>query len=52
MSGTLVATPIATGLAASVSSFIRQQEEGMTAGSELLGPWLKDVHLMDAVLRA
>ncbi|KAI9926347.1 hypothetical protein MW887_004111 [Aspergillus wentii] len=52
MSGTSVATPIAAGLAASVLSFVRQQEQGLTAGSDLLGPWLKDVHSMDAVLNS
>jgi subtilisin family serine protease len=52
MSGTSVATPIATGLAASVLSFVRQQEQHMTPGSDLLGPWLKDVHSMDAVLKS
>jgi len=52
MSGTSVATPIAAGLAASVLSFVRQQEQGLAAGSELLGPWLKDVHSMDAVLKS
>jgi len=52
MSGTSVATPIAAGLAASVLSFVRQQEQHITLGSELLGPWLKDVHSMDAVLKS
>ena len=52
MSGTSVATPIAAGLAASVLSFVRQQEQGLAAGSDLLGPWLKDVHSMDAVLKS
>ncbi|KAI9854326.1 MAG: hypothetical protein M1813_001280 [Trichoglossum hirsutum] len=52
MSGTSVATPIAAGLAASVLSFVRQQEQGLTAGSDLLGPWLKDVHSMDAILKS
>ncbi|KAF5861265.1 hypothetical protein ETB97_000457 [Aspergillus alliaceus] len=52
MSGTSVATPIATGLAASVLSFVRQQERHITLESELLGPWLKDVHSMDAVLKS
>ncbi|KAI0860261.1 hypothetical protein F4860DRAFT_504119 [Xylaria cubensis] len=51
MSGTSVATPIAAGLAASILSFVRQQEQHMTPGSESLGPWLKDVHSMDAVLK-
>lgn len=52
MSGTSVATPIAAGLAASVLSFVRQQEQGLAARSDLLGPWLKDVHAMDAVLKS
>ncbi|OKL59123.1 hypothetical protein UA08_05965 [Talaromyces atroroseus] len=52
MSGTSVATPIAAGLAASVLSFVRQQEKGLAAGSDMLGPWLKDVHSMDAVLKS
>ena len=52
MSGTSVATPIAAGLAASVLSFVRQQEQGLAPGSDLLGPWLKDVHSMDAVLKS
>ncbi|OBT76497.1 hypothetical protein VF21_03946 [Pseudogymnoascus sp. 05NY08] len=52
MSGTSVATPIAAGLAASLLSFVRQQEQGLTPGSDLLGPWLKDVHSMDAVLKS
>lgn len=52
MSGTSVATPIAAGLAASVLSFVRQQEQGLPVGEELLGPWLKDVHSMDAVLKS
>ena len=52
MSGTSVATPIAAGLAASVLSFVRQQEQGLATGNYLLGPWLKDVHAMDAVLKS
>jgi len=52
MSGTSVATPIAAGLAASVPSFVRQQEQGLAVGGDLLGPWLKDVHSMDAVLKS
>jgi subtilisin family serine protease len=51
MSGTSVATPIAAGIAASILSFVRQQEQHMNPGRELLGPWLKDVHSMDAVLK-
>lgn len=52
MSGTSVATPIAAGLAASILTFVRQQERGLAARSDLLGPWLKDVHSMDAVLKS
>jgi subtilisin family serine protease len=52
MSGTSVATPIAAGLAASVLSFVLQQEQDLPAGSDFLGPWLKDVHSMDAVLKS
>ncbi|PNP46596.1 hypothetical protein THARTR1_10713 [Trichoderma harzianum] len=52
MSGTSVATPIAAGLAAAILTFVRQQEQHMTPGSELLGPWLKDVHSMDEVLKS
>lgn len=52
MSGTSVATPIAAGIAASVLSFVRQQEQYITLESELLEPWLKDVHSMDAVFKS
>jgi hypothetical protein len=52
MSGTSVATPIAAGLAAAILSFVRQQEQHMAPGNELLGPWLKDVHSMDEVLKS
>jgi hypothetical protein len=52
LSGTSVATPIAAGLAASLLSFVRQEEQGLPPGSDLLGPWLKDVHSMDAVLKS
>lgn len=52
MSGTSVATPIASGLAASVFSFVRQQEQHNALESELLALWLKDVHSMDAVLKS
>ncbi|KAF1994282.1 hypothetical protein P154DRAFT_549151 [Amniculicola lignicola CBS 123094] len=48
--GQSVPTPIAAGLAASPLSFLRQEEQGLPPGSDLLGPWLKDVHSMDAVL--
>ena len=51
MSGTSVATPIAAGLAASIISFVRQQERDLPAESDLLGSWIKDVHAMDAVLQ-
>ncbi|RAH76630.1 hypothetical protein BO86DRAFT_325223 [Aspergillus japonicus CBS 114.51] len=52
LSGTSVATPIAAGLAASVLSFVRQQDQHIKPGSEPLGPWLKDFGSMDAVLRS
>ncbi|EHK17758.1 uncharacterized protein TRIVIDRAFT_123162, partial [Trichoderma virens Gv29-8] len=52
LSGTSVATPIAAGLAAAILSFVRQQEQYTTPGNELLGPWLKDVHSMDEVLKS
>ncbi|PYH78220.1 subtilisin-like protein [Aspergillus uvarum CBS 121591] len=52
MSGTSVATPIAAGLAASVLSFVRQQDQQIKPGNEALGPWLKDAGSMDAVLRS
>lgn len=51
MSGTSVATPIAAGLAASILSFVRQQDQYVKVESDLLGPWLKDVHAMDMVLK-
>ena len=51
MSGTSVATPIAAGLAASLLSFVRQQEPCLAVGVESLSQWLKDVHAMDAVLK-
>ena len=51
LSGTSVATPIAAGLAGSILSFVRQQDQHLPTGSELLGPWLKDVHSMDVVLQ-
>lgn len=52
LSGISVATPIAAGLAASILSFVRQQDQGFAAGSEPLGPWLKDFQSMDAVLKS
>jgi subtilisin family serine protease len=52
MSGTSVATPIAAGLAASILSFIRQQEQNAPPGAELLGPWLRGAQAMDLVLKS
>lgn len=53
MSGTSVATPIAAGLAATVLSFVRQQDQHVDAEkSGLLAPWLKDVHSMDMVFKS
>ncbi|RAL07701.1 S8/S53 family peptidase [Aspergillus homomorphus CBS 101889] len=52
MSGTSVATPIAAGLAASVLSFVRQQDSLTNPGNELLGPWLQGADSMDAVLKS
>ncbi|OAA55163.1 Peptidase S8/S53, subtilisin/kexin/sedolisin [Cordyceps fumosorosea ARSEF 2679] len=52
LSGTSVATPIAAGLAAMILSFVRQQDNGLNADSDKLGPWLKDSHAMDAVLQS
>ncbi|KAK4553673.1 hypothetical protein LTR86_009171 [Recurvomyces mirabilis] len=52
LSGTSVATPIAAGLAASLLSFVRQEEQGLPKENGLLAPWLKDVHSMDAVLKS
>lgn len=51
MSGTSVATPIAAGLAASIVSFVRQQERDLPAESRLLGSWIKEAHAMDAILK-
>ena len=51
MSGTSVATPIAAGLAASIVSFVRQQERDLPAESDLLGSWIKAAHAMDAILQ-
>ncbi|KAL6872247.1 subtilisin-like protein [Trichoderma longibrachiatum] len=52
MSGTSIATPIAAGLAAAILTFARQQEQKMAPGPDLLAPWLKDFHAMDAVLKS
>ncbi|KAH8883152.1 subtilisin-like protein [Thozetella sp. PMI_491] len=52
LSGTSIATPIAAGLAASVLSFVRQQEwDNSREASQLLGPWLKDHQSMDLVFQ-
>lgn len=52
MSGTSVATPIAAGLAASVLSFVRQQDQHIEVESDKLGAWLKRDNSMDAVFKA
>ncbi|KAI0891909.1 hypothetical protein F4806DRAFT_506252 [Annulohypoxylon nitens] len=52
MSGTSVATQIAAGIAASILSFVRQQDQHVAPGSEMLGLWMKDVHSMDEVLKS
>src|SRR5690554_3437454 len=52
MSGTSVATPIAAGLAASVLSFVRQQDQHVAIESERLGPWLKRDNSMEAVFKS
>ncbi|KAF4333670.1 intracellular serine protease [Fusarium beomiforme] len=52
MSGTSVATPIAAGLAASLLSLVRQQEQDSPADSDRLGRWLKDFDSMKAVLKS
>lgn len=52
MSGTSVATPIAAGLAASVLSFVRQQDQHIAVESERLGQWLKRDNSMDAVFKS
>ena len=52
LSGTSVATPIAAGLAASLLSFVRQEEQNLPPGNDVLAPWLKDVHSMDEVLKS
>lgn len=51
MSGTSVATPIAAGLAASILSFVRQQDQNIVVESERLGSWLKRDNSMDAVFK-
>ncbi|KAF5988819.1 hypothetical protein FBULB1_1277 [Fusarium bulbicola] len=52
MSGTSVATPIAAGLAASILSFVRQQDQNVAVESERLGSWLKRDNSMDAVFKS
>jgi hypothetical protein len=52
MSGTSVATPIAAGLAGSVLSFVRQQDQQVAIESERLGPWLKRDNSMEAVFKS
>ncbi|KAM0293806.1 hypothetical protein ACHAO9_001492 [Fusarium lateritium] len=52
MSGTSVATPIAAGLAASVLSFVRQQDQQIAVEDESLGSWLKRDNSMDAVFKS
>jgi hypothetical protein len=52
MSGTSVATPIAAGLAASVLSFVRQQDQHIDVEGDRLGPWLKRDKSMEAVFKA
>ncbi|KAF5723718.1 hypothetical protein FMUND_1537 [Fusarium mundagurra] len=52
MSGTSVATPIAAGLAASILSFVRQQDQNIAVESERLASWLKRDNSMDAVLKS
>ncbi|KAL5608599.1 hypothetical protein FOVSG1_003280 [Fusarium oxysporum f. sp. vasinfectum] len=52
MSGTSVATPIAAGLAASILSFVRQQDQNIAVESESLGSWLKRDNSMDAVFKS
>ncbi|PVH81390.1 hypothetical protein DL98DRAFT_624868 [Cadophora sp. DSE1049] len=52
MSGTSVATSIAAGLAASVLSFVRHQDQHIDVDGERLGPWLKRDNSMDAVFKA
>ncbi|KAI1052453.1 hypothetical protein LB507_007578 [Fusarium sp. FIESC RH6] len=52
MSGTSVATPIAAGLAASILSFVRQQDQTVAVENDRLGPWLKIDSSMDAVLKS
>ncbi|RBR08918.1 uncharacterized protein FIESC28_10098 [Fusarium coffeatum] len=51
MSGTSVATPIEAALAASVLSFVRQQDQNVAVESDRLGPWLKIDSSMDAVFK-
>jgi subtilisin family serine protease len=51
MSGTSVATPIAAGLAASVLSFVRQQDQLIGAENDRLGQWLKWDNSMEVVFK-
>ncbi|KAK2689589.1 hypothetical protein QWA68_011989 [Fusarium oxysporum] len=52
MSGTSVATPIAAGIAASLLSFVRQQEQNSPIDTDRLGKWLKDFDHMKVVLKS
>ncbi|KAF5530947.1 intracellular serine protease [Fusarium mexicanum] len=52
MSGTSVATPIAAGIAASLLSFVRQQEQDSPTDNNRLGKSLKDFDTMKAVLKS
>jgi subtilisin family serine protease len=52
MSGTSVATPIAAGLAASLLSLVRQQEQDLPTDPDRLSRWLKDFDSMEAVLKS
>ncbi|KAF9774248.1 hypothetical protein IL306_007785 [Fusarium sp. DS 682] len=52
LSGTSVATPIAAGLAASLLSLVRQQEQDSPTDPDRLGRWLKDFDSMETVLKS
>jgi hypothetical protein len=52
MSGTSIAAPIAAGLAASLLSLVRQQEQDSPPDPDRLGRWLKDFDSMEAVLKS
>ncbi|KAI7765384.1 hypothetical protein LZL87_007135 [Fusarium oxysporum] len=52
MSGTSVATPIAAGIAASLLSLVRQQEQDSPTNPDRLSKWLKDFGYMKAVLKS